>query len=141
MSVYRCAGCGAVNRTRPDSAPPRACYRCRRLLDVSGRPQAVDAAALVTTIRSSPAPVLVDFAGREVAVPALDGLAAARAGEIVVLRVDPGEEPAAAQAYAIRVTPTLVLFQGGNEVARRSDTPGSIDMRTWVEQASAAHAP
>ncbi|BDG02001.1 thioredoxin family protein [Anaeromyxobacter oryzae] len=138
MAVFRCSGCGAVNRTQIDSAPPQACYRCRRPLDTSGRPQAVDAAALVTTIRSSPAPVLVDFAGRDVVMPIVDGLARARAGELVVLRVDPGEEPAAAQAYAIRVTPTLVLFQDGSEVARRCDVPGPIDMRTWVEQASVA---
>ncbi|WP_242393725.1 thioredoxin family protein [Anaeromyxobacter oryzisoli] len=141
MAVYRCAGCGAVNRSQPDSGPPQACYRCRRPLDTSGRPQAVDAAALVTTIRCSPAPVLVDFAARDLAAPALDGLAAARAGELVVLRVDPGEEPAAAQAYAIRFTPTLVLFQGGSEVARRCDAPGPIDMHAWVEQASSARAP
>src|SRR5512133_3256377 len=133
MSVYRCSGCGAVNRTRAEMAPPQACYRCRRPLDTTGRPQAVDAAALVTTIRSSPAPVLVDFAGRDLAMPALDGLESARAGEILVLRVDPCEEPAAAEAYAIRVTPTLVLFHGGSEVARRCDAPGPIDMRTWVE--------
>ncbi len=138
MAVYRCSGCGAVNRSHVDTAPPQACYRCRRPLDTSGQPQAVDAAALVTTICSSPAPVLVDFAGRGVATPTVDGLARARAGELVVLRVDPSEEPAAAQAYAIRVTPTLVLFHGGSEVARRSDLPGPLDMRTWVEQASTA---
>jgi thioredoxin 2 len=138
MAVYRCSGCGAVNRTQAEMAPPQACYRCRRSLDTTGRPQAVDAAALVTTIRSSPAPVLVDFTGRDLPIPALDGLASARAGEIVVLRVDPCEEPAAAEAYAIRVTPTLVLFQGGSEVARRCDAPGPLDMRTWVEESAPA---
>jgi thioredoxin 2 len=136
MAFYRCSGCGAVNRSQAELAPPKACYRCRRPLDTTGRPQAVDAAALVTTIRSSPAPVLVDFAGRDLAVPVLEGLAQARAGEILVLRVDPGEEPAAAEAFGIRMTPTLVLFQGGNEVARRCDAPGPLDMRTWVEKSA-----
>jgi thioredoxin 2 len=137
MAVYRCSGCGAVNRT-PQQPGAQGCFRCRRLLDPSGRPQAVDAAALVTAIRSSPAPVLVDFAVRDVPIPALDGVARARAGELVVLRVDPGEEPAAAQAYGIRVTPTLVLFRGGNEVARCSETPAGVDLRAWVEAAAPA---
>jgi thioredoxin 2 len=137
MAIYRCSGCGAVNRTHAEAAAPRACYRCRRLLDTTGRPQAVDAAALVTTIRSSPAPVLVDFAGRDLPVAALNGVAHARAGELVVLRVDPCKEPAAAEAYAIQVTPTLVLFQDGSEVARRCDAPGPSDMGAWLEQASA----
>jgi thioredoxin 2 len=135
MAIYRCAGCGAVNRTPVEVAAPQACYRCRRLLDTTGRPQAVDAAALVSALRASPAPVLVDFEGRDTAAPAVEGLARARAGEILVLRVDPGEEPAAAAAYAIQVTPTLVIFSGGSEVARRCGAPAPADVRAWVEAA------
>jgi thioredoxin 2 len=133
MSVYRCAGCGAVNRTTR-SVRAAACYRCRRLLDTSGRPQSVDAAALVTTVLSSPAPVLVDFERRETDVPALAAVGMARAGELVVLKVDPGEEPAAAEAYGIRSTPTLVLFSGGAEIARRQGS--AQDVSRWVEAAA-----
>jgi hypothetical protein len=42
-----------------------------------------------------------------------------------------------AEAYAIQVPPTLVLFQDGSEVARRCDAPGPSDMGAWLEQASA----
>lgn len=139
MAIYRCAGCGAVNRTTHATAAGTAqgCYRCRRLLDTTGKPQPVDAAALVTTIRSSPAPVLVSFAERSSARPALEGVARARAGDLVVLRVDPGEEPAAAAAFAINGQPTLVLFQDGSEVARRADVAAS-DVHAWVETAARA---
>lgn len=133
MSVYRCSGCGAVNRTAR-AVRAAACYRCRRLLDTSGRPQAVDAAALVTTVLSSPAPVLVDFDGRGAAGPALDAVGMAHAGELVVLQVDPREEPAAAEAYGIRATPTLVLFSGGAEVARRQGR--GVDVSRWVDAAA-----
>jgi thioredoxin 2 len=136
MAVYRCAGCGAVNRTPIERPAPQVCFRCRRLLDTSGRIQAVDAAALVSAIRSSHAPVLVDFAGRDAPRGAVDGLARARAGEILVLRVDPAEEPAAAQAYEILATPTLVLFQGGSEIARRADAPEPSAVRAWLEAAA-----
>jgi thioredoxin 2 len=140
MAIYRCAGCGAVNRTSlaAGAASSQVCYRCRRLLDTTGKPQPVDAAALVTTLRSSPAPVLVSFAARESARPGLDGVARARAGELVVLRVDPGEEPAAAAAFSIGGIPTLVLFDGGSEVARRSDASPGTDVRAWVEAAASA---
>ena len=95
MAIYRCAACGGVNHATADAgAPADACTRCRRPLDRSGQPQDVDAAALVSAIRSSPAPVLVDFS--DAPSVALDGVARACAGELVVLRVHPSSEPAAA---------------------------------------------
>lgn len=138
MAVYRCAGCGAVNATHAEVATQAMCYRCRRLLDRSGRPQRVDAAALVTTVRSSAAPILVVFAPRDASDAALEGLARASAGELVILRVDPEEEPAAAAAYAVATTPTLVLFEGGSEVARRAGPSSASDLRGWVQQVVAA---
>jgi thioredoxin 2 len=132
MGIFRCGDCGALNRMPLAPVTP-ACSRCRRPLDTTGRPQAVDAAALVSTIRSSPAPVLVDFADRDLPMPAVDGVARLHAGELVVLRVDPGEERAAAEAFEIRGTPTLVLFSGGSEVSRRCDLRGATDVRAWVE--------
>lgn len=138
MAFYRCAGCGAVNRSPREPSARQTCYRCRRLLDTTGRPQSVDAAALVTIIRSSPAPVLVDFADGDAPGGALDGLARARAGELLVVRVDPAEEPAAAEAYRVSITPTLVLFAGGSEVARRCDAPGASAIGSWVEQSAPA---
>lgn len=133
MAIYRCAACGAVNRF-VDGVAPGACSRCRRPLDASGRPQAVDAAALVTALSASPAPVLVDFVGREAPEAELDGVARAYAGELVVLRVDPREEPAAVAAYGIGQTPTRVLFERGAEVCRGGPADGILG---WVDRARA----
>jgi thioredoxin 2 len=100
----------------------------------------VDAAALVSAILSSPAPVLVDFSAARHGSTALERVARARAGEIVVLHVNPGEEPAAAEAYSIQTTPTLVLFSGGAEVARRTGIPEAAELRAWLEAARAVPA-
>jgi hypothetical protein len=120
MATFRCAACGAVNRLA--FGPPEAvpCERCRRPLDLTGQPQPVDAAALVAAILACPSPVLVDFSGPGAASPALLAQARALAGSMLVLRVDPGAEPAATAAYAVPETPTLVLFAGGAEVARHA---------------------
>jgi thioredoxin-like negative regulator of GroEL len=101
---------------------PSACFRCRRPLDLSGSPQDVDAAALVSALRASPAPVLVDFSSDAPPSEALLEQARAFAGSLLVLHVDPAAEPAAAQAFSVGAGPTLVLFEGGAEVARH---PGS----------------
>ncbi len=131
MGIYRCAACGAVNRSeRLDAA---SCGRCRSALDRSGAPQTVDAAALVALIFSSPAPVLVDFAAPGAACTCLDGLAHGCAGEVLCLRVDTVREPAAAAAYLVEGSPALVLFERGNEVARIASAAPSAELSRWVE--------
>ena len=132
MAIYRCAACGAVNRLEGGAAT--ACARCLRALDVSGAPQRVDAAGLVSLIRSSPAPVVVDFGppGGPPS-PAVADLASQRAGEVLFLHVDTGAETAAAAAYGVAATPTLVFFSGGNEVARLTAGCAAGDVARWMD--------
>jgi hypothetical protein len=136
MSVLRCAACGAVSRSAAASCP-----RCRRRLDDGSAPQAVDAAALVAAIVSSPAPVLVDFAP-PVVEPAPSGeaspaeeAAAATAPEVRCLSVDTAREPAAAAANQVGPGRTLVLFDGGSEVARLP-APRSGAVTGWLAAAA-----
>jgi hypothetical protein len=124
MFVLRCAACGAVSRSATAT-----CSRCRRPLDDRGAPQPVDAAALVAAIVSSPAPVLVDFAPPGEAPPA-DEAPALPAGEVLCLRVDTGREPAATAAYQVGPGRTLVLFDGGSEVARQLASGGAVS--GWI---------
>ncbi|GEJ59433.1 thiol reductase thioredoxin [Anaeromyxobacter diazotrophicus] len=138
MGIYRCAACGAVNRSAAGAGA--RCERCRAALDTSGAPQHVDAAALVTLIASSPAPVLVDFAAPGARASCLAEVASARAGELVCLRVDTAGEPAATAAYRVRQAPTVVLFARGAEVARFAPTAPEAagQVSRWVAQATRA---
>jgi thioredoxin 2 len=132
MGIYRCAACGAVNRSGGGAGA--RCERCRAVLDTSGAPQRIDAAALVTLIASSPAPVLVEFAA-----PGTRGrvgeVATVRAGELLCLQVDSAGEPAAMAAYGVGDAPTLVLFFRGEELARLAPAaPGSatVELSSWL---------
>ncbi len=138
MSIFRCTACGAVNRVACASAGAE-CARCKRALDVSGQPQDVDAAALVATLLSSPAPVLVDFSD---GVPPgqLDRLARDRAGDLLVLTIDPGAEPAAARAYGVERVPTFILFSQGSEVQRSAALPGDGELGSWIAAAPGREA-
>jgi thioredoxin 2 len=136
MAFYRCTACGAVNRIVASREQP-VCARCRCALDTTATPQAVDAAALVSAILVSPAPVLVDFTAPGAHRSCLDEVAYARAGELLCLRVDPASEPAATDAYRVHSTPTLVLFSDGCEVARLPAAPPSSEISRWLSATGA----
>jgi thioredoxin 2 len=138
MKAHRCARCGALNRlATPPAGRAPVCGRCKADLDVSGEPQAVDGAGLEAAVRSAPVPVLVDFWAPwcgpcRAAAPILADLGRARAGDLLVLKVNSDEEPEASARLGIRAIPTFVLFAGGREIARQSGVVPRAELDRWV---------
>lgn len=76
-----------------------------------------------TTILESGEPMLVDFFATwcgpcKMLAPVIEELAADYEGKLHVLKVDTDENQSLAMNYGIMNIPTVVLFQGGNEVDR-----------------------
>jgi thioredoxin 2 len=97
----------------------------------------VDAAALDAAVRSAPVPVLVDFWAPwcgpcRAAAPILADLGRARAGDLLVLKVNSDEQPELAGRLGIRAIPTFVLFHGGREVARHGGVMSRPELERWV---------
>lgn len=122
-ATLRCPFCGRLNRVdlaRLADGP--RCGECTRpiLLD---RPVKVTGEDFDTTIGGSSVPVLVDFYADwcgpcRVIAPVLDELAAARAGELLVLKLDTDRYGEIAQRFEVRGIPTLILFRDGREAGR-----------------------
>jgi thioredoxin 2 len=125
--VSTCESCGAENRVpfgKLDRHPK--CGRCKQALPPPALPIHVDAEAdFDALVRDSPWPVVVDFWAawcgpcRTVA-PELERLAGAKAGQVLIAKVDTERLPAVAQRFAIRSIPTLVRFDRGSETKRTS---------------------
>jgi thioredoxin 2 len=59
--------------------------------------------------------------------------AARRMPQVRFAKVDTDASPQASRAHGIRSIPTLVLFQGGQELARRSGATSAGDLVQWVQ--------
>jgi thioredoxin 2 len=121
--LIRCVACGTLNRIDLSRLGDRPrCAKCGRpiLLD---RPQRVTDADFQKIVDGAGVTVLVDFYADwcgpcRMMAPALDDLAAKRAGELLVLKLDTDANPNTARQFGIRGIPTLIAFREGREVRR-----------------------
>jgi thioredoxin 2 len=124
-ATLRCPFCLKLNRVdvaRADDRPK--CGECGRpfLLD---RPVKISGDDLERIVTESEVPVLVDFYADwcgpcKVMAPVLDEFASDHRGEMLVGKLDTDSAPAVSAKYGIRGIPTLILFNGGRELARQS---------------------
>ncbi len=125
--IRTCPACSTSNRIPAARlGDPAHCGKCgEKLLPLGSPLPMADEADFSELTEHSPLPVLVDFWApwcgpcRRVA-PELEALAAERAGQLVIAKVNTDEMQGLAQRFRISSIPTMVLFRGGAEVDRES---------------------
>ena len=137
--MLSCPECLATNRVARDrlSADPR-CGRCHAEL-FQGRPLEVDEAGFAKLVANTEIPLVVDFWASWCGPCKMMAPVFARAAEEYeprarFVKVNTETAQALAARYAIRSIPTLVIVEGGREIARQS---GALDLRAlsqWLEQ-------
>lgn len=135
--IVVCPHCLARNRvpaTRLAKAP--ACGCCKRAL-FGAKPVALDTTSFDVHVGRGDLPVLVDFWAPWCSpclamAPQFEAATAQLEPHVRMAKVDTEAQPGLGTRYGVRSIPTLVLFDGGREIARRVGAGGAADIVHWV---------
>src|SRR5688572_26139235 len=115
----RCRKCDQVFEIKREGAPTAGSTASGG----SAHPITVTDADFQSTIVSAATPVLVDFwapwcAPCRAIAPALEQLASEYAGRVTIAKLNADENQRTMMQYGVQGLPTLLIFKGGQEVAR-----------------------
>ena len=138
--ITTCPNCQTRNRVPVVSSGHARCANCKQVL-----PWLVDVAEseFDSMIRKSSLPVLVDLWAPwcgpcQTIAPALEQLAADRAGALRVAKVNVDNAPNLSAKLGVQGIPTMVLYKGGNEIARQVGALPGAKIAQWADAAIAA---
>jgi thioredoxin 2 len=116
------------------------CPRCKELL-FSGHPVALDSSSFEAHVGRGDLPVVVDFWAPwcrpcHAMAPHFESAAARLEPRYRFAKVDTDSSRDLAARYQIRSIPTLILFRGGQPVARQSGAMDAAALARWLESVS-----
>jgi thioredoxin 2 len=132
-----CPHCQVTNQLPEDRLSDRPhCGKCREALFGAAPPE-LSADAFERHLVRNDIPLLIDFWApwcgpcRAMAPAFVEASAQLEPG-VRLAKVNTDEQQAIGARYGIRSIPTMILFQGGEEVARHSGAMMTRDIVAWV---------
>ena len=139
--LISCPHCQATNRVPAERlGDDPTCGRCGREL-LAAHPVELTDANFASVTGKTELPVVVDFWAPwcgpcRMMAPQFERAAEQLRGRAVLGKLNSDEHPQASAQHGIRSIPTLVMFQGGREIARVSGAMSAPQIVQWVAQAA-----
>lgn len=133
-----CPQCGAVNRIPTERKGSGQCGKCGAPL-FPGQPIILNDQNFTRQIGRNDLPVLVDFWATwcgpcQMMAPVFAQLADRQKTRLRVGKLETDQAPQTAARFGIRSIPTLILFKGGQEIARTSGAMPLQALEGWLQQ-------
>lgn len=139
--LIRCTKCRALNNVPREKLGGRPlCGQCKEPLEFPHHPVTATNANFDGELNDWPEFVLVELWAKwcgycRTVEPIMNDLADWRAGRLKILKIDVDAEPALAQRFAVKATPTFILYRKGKELARMDGAPKEkIDLVRWLDR-------
>jgi thioredoxin 1 len=102
------------------------------------KPTAVTDSSFENDVLRAEGPVLVDFWAEwcgpcKMIAPFLEQLAADKAGQLTVAKINIDENPQAPMKYGVRGIPTMILFKAGKAAATKIGALPKSKLYEWVD--------
>ena len=140
--IVDCPSCNQKNRLAYSRLRyTTRCAKCKTpLASVSAPLDVSTAAEFDSLIASADLPVVVDFWAPwcgpcRMVAPEIAKVAAHKAGQILVVKVNTDDVAGVGDRLGIRGIPTMVVFKGGREIARVSGAMPAPDIEAFVANA------
>ncbi|MBS4727803.1 thioredoxin [Mycobacterium sp. SM1] len=140
--IVQCPNCGRRNRVPVAGSGKPRCAQCQSWL-----PWIVEAGDhdFAEVVEKSSVPVLVDLWAPwcgpcRMVSPLLAQLAAERAGELKLVKINVDTAPAVSRRFGVQAVPTLLIVDHGRLLARQAGAAPVTALRTWLDHALAEGA-
>lgn len=133
-----CLHCNAVNRIASDRIRHRPrCGKCKSPL-FTAHPVELDVSNFQKHISRNDIPVVVDFWAPwcgpcRMMAPAFEQAAALLEPKVRLAKLNTEQQQSIAAQFGIRSIPTLIIFNGGREIARQSGAMGEQALINWIK--------
>lgn len=137
--TVRCSKCMVLNKMSPEALRTKGarCGKCGRDFDFIKEPIHVSVSTFKKEVLSYPDVVLAVFWAEwcgacRTLEPALNELAAKKAGRLKIAKIDVDQESILAKQYGVKVTPTMILFNKGQKLNESTGALSLAQLEHWV---------